>query len=66
MLKSGKLQRGFLQSCDAISIALNSVPMSSSGSVKLRYEKCLQVWGSASSDYQSRQRTNKTYTGEYE
>jgi hypothetical protein len=31
----------------AISISINSVPMSSSGSVKLRYEKCLQVWGNA-------------------
>jgi hypothetical protein len=33
----------------ATSISINSVPMSSSGSVKLRYEKCLQVWGNASS-----------------
>jgi hypothetical protein len=31
----------------ATSISINSVPMSSSGSVKLRYEKCLQVWGNA-------------------
>jgi hypothetical protein len=27
----------------ATSISINSAPMSSSGSVRLRYEKCLQV-----------------------
>jgi len=32
---------------DATSISINSAPMSSSGNVKLRYEKCLQVWGNA-------------------
>jgi hypothetical protein len=36
-----------LSTLNAISISINSVPMSSSGSVKLRYEKCLQVWGNA-------------------
>ena len=33
---------------DATSISINSALMSSSGSAKLRYEKCLQVWGNAS------------------
>ena len=33
--------------CDATSISINSAPMSSSANVKLRYEKCLQVWGNA-------------------
>jgi hypothetical protein len=32
---------------DAASISINSAPMSSSGSVRLRYEKCLEVWGNA-------------------
>jgi hypothetical protein len=31
----------------ATSISINSAPLSSSGSVKLRYEKCLEVWGNA-------------------
>jgi len=31
----------------ATSTLTSSAPMSSSGSVKLRYEKCLQVWGNA-------------------
>ena len=31
----------------AISISINSVLMSSSGSVKLHYEKCLLIWGNA-------------------
>ncbi len=32
---------------DATSISISSAPMSSSGSVKLRYEICLEVWGNA-------------------
>ena len=32
---------------DVTSISINSAPLSSSGSVKLRYEKCLEVWGNA-------------------
>ena len=31
----------------ATSISINSAPLSLSGSVKLRYEKCLEVWGNA-------------------
>ena len=32
----------------ATSISINSAPMSSSGSGKLRYEKCLENWGNTS------------------
>jgi transposase InsO family protein len=31
----------------ATSTSINSASMSSSGSVKLRYEKCLEIWGNA-------------------
>ena len=32
---------------DVTSISTNSAPMSSSGSVRLSYKKCLEVWGNA-------------------
>jgi putative transposase len=42
---------GFYNRVDATSISINSAPMSSSGNVKLRYEKCLEVWGNATCVY---------------
>lgn len=40
----GLLKQGGLH---ATSISINSAPTSSSGSIKLRYEICLAVWGNA-------------------
>ena len=47
---------------DAISLSINSAPLSSSANVKLRYEMCLGIWGNATALSQASFRSGWMFT----